>query len=121
MLKDKADELFRNAIKTNKKCLNCGTTRNPTCAHIIPRGFNLTRCDTRNAITLCVDCHTHFTDEPNLWQEFIDQQGMRPLYELLWRKAQPVNIKVDWGERCEFLQPIIDGTLSLADARKLEK
>jgi hypothetical protein len=46
---------------------------------------------------------------------------MRPLYELLWRKAQPVNIKVDWGERCEFLQPIIDGTLSLADARKLEK
>ena len=57
---DKNDILFSEIVRMPGKCVRCGKTSSLTCAHIMKRRYYSTRFEFRNAICLCLGCHSWF-------------------------------------------------------------
>lgn len=54
----KADQLFRDLVRSRGVCERCGNREGPfDTAHIIGRARSGTRCDLDNAWCLCRSCH----------------------------------------------------------------
>lgn len=117
--KAKADKIFSEVIRSQGYCESCGGTHYLQTAHIISRRFNATRTDTRNAFCLCASCHRFYTDHPRNFSRFISTTWAGDMYDELFELKQIVK-KVDWQERVEFLTKVINGELTLDEARKLE-
>lgn len=118
--KGKADRLFSQVIRQHGRCESCQRRENLQCAHIISRRFNLTRCDTRNAFCLCARCHMYYTDHPVEFAEFVMGSWAGTHYDALRHKSQSVKTKTDWQERIDFLQSILDGHITITEARQKE-
>ena len=120
--KAKADKLFSEVIRSIGRCEDCGSTRYLQCAHIISRRFNSTRCDTRNAFSLCASCHRKYTDFPREFSKFITRTWAQDYYDFILVKARDPKAGkyVDWDERIEFLTKIKTGEMTLGQARDRE-
>lgn len=123
-LKSKADKLFSEVIRSIGYCESCLRTKDEVqlqCAHICSRRFNATRCDTRNAYSLCARCHRYYTDHPREFSHFITRTWAQEYYDTVHTKTDPANVeKVDWNERIEWLKRIKNNELTLKEARELE-
>lgn len=75
--RDECDQLFSRIIRLrDKRCRACDVAFDLQCAHIVTRRRSPTRCDERNAIALCGDCHHVFTEAPEAWRAFVVQYVM---------------------------------------------
>lgn len=116
--KEVADKKFALAVKTLGRCENCGSSINLTCAHIKKRRYDNTRCDFRNALCLCLSCHSYFEVNDPAFQKFLDTHYLGTFREQINSKAQEVaKIKVDWASRYVISDKIIKGQISLKQAR----
>lgn len=122
--KAKADKLFSQIIRSQGRCEAEGWDDRPCSqqlqpAHINTRHRSATRTDLRNAFCLCFAHHRYFHDFPRQFSGFIETTWAMDHYEQLYHKSiQPT--KVDWQARVEFLKQVINGELTLDEARKLE-
>ena len=57
---DKNDILFSEIVRMGGRCVRCGKSSSLTCAHIMKRRHYATRFDLKNAICLCLSCHSWF-------------------------------------------------------------
>jgi hypothetical protein len=65
---ERADGLFRRAIKRrDPQCRRCGKGTTD-CAHIFTRSRWQTRWDPANAVGLCRTCHAYMTERPDEWR-----------------------------------------------------
>lgn len=71
---------FRAAVrKRYPECVQCNTTGNEfnplQTAHILGKAslHSHIRLEVDNAVTLCQNCHTYFTDHPRGWEYFIEK------------------------------------------------
>lgn len=119
--KGKSDKIFGQVIRAQGKCEHCNSTQTLQTAHIISRKYSKVRCDTRNAFCLCAKCHFHFTANPLEFAEWTQETWAQQYVPDVRRKAYDTLAKIDWEERIAFLKPILDGQLTLDEARKLEK
>lgn len=117
--KAKADKLFSEVIRSIGYCESCGSEKWLQCAHINSRRFNATRCDTRNAFSLCASCHRKYTDFPREFSRFITTTWAQSYYDDMYQKSRTAT-KVDWDERIEFLTRIKKGEITLDEARRQE-
>lgn len=117
--KAKADKLFSEVIRSIGYCESCGSSDWLQCAHINSRRFNATRCDTRNAFSLCASCHRKYTDFPREFSRFITTTWAQRYYDDMYQKSRTAT-KVDWNERIEFLTRIKKGEITLSEAREME-
>jgi len=101
----KADQKFAAYIRNRdgNKCILCGSTKNPTCGHLIKRGKKATRWDEVNCNCLCSGCnykdnfeHDHYV----LW--FLREYG-QPMYEDLLERSKCI-VKLNR----EYLTKIIE-------------
>lgn len=115
--KGKCDKLFSKIVRFHGACDRCDVTCSwdcepqegshrvscpLTCAHVITRHRIGTRCDLRNAFSLCASCHRHFEQFPvSFGIFFLDRRG-RGTYDELQQLAQP-GAKVNWSEIYEQL------------------
>lgn len=122
-LKGRADRLFSLAIRSHGRCENCNKSSGVQlqCAHIMSRRYSKTRCDTRNGFCLCAGCHIYYTANPIAFTDFVRSTWAGEYFEEIQANAYDTLKKADWQERIDFLQPIVDGTISIVEARKLEK
>lgn len=118
--KAKADKLFSEIIRSIGYCESCGGNNWLQCAHINSRRFNSTRCDTRNAFSLCASCHRKYTDFPREFSHFITTTWAQKYYDDMYQKSRTAT-KVDWQERIDFLTRIKQGELTLEEAREMEQ
>lgn len=122
--KARADRLFSLAICSHGRCENCQKSSGVQlqCAHIMSRRYSKTRCNLKNAFCLCAGCHIFFTANPVAFGQFVSETWANEYFEQIQALAYDVRgPKTDWIERCEFLQPIIDGKITLQEARLSEK
>lgn len=95
--RDRADTLFAAIVrKRDGHCVRCGAYDGLECAHIVRRGFDKTRCDLGNAVTLCGRCHRHFTANPDLWRQWVDDSYPGLYRSLHVMATDPNTPKVDW-------------------------
>lgn len=95
--KAKCDVLFSKIIRNEGVCQRCGSTEFLQCAHIISRRYSNTRCDLRNAWSLCARCHRRLTDWPREHSHYITETIGSEVYDQLKAKAESLQ-KVDWDE-----------------------
>jgi hypothetical protein len=120
--KAKADKIFSLAIRSIGYCEACKRRENLQCAHIMSRRYSKVRCDTRNAFCLCAGCHIYYTQNPYEFARFIDTTWARKYVDDVRAIGHSVTApKTDWLERVEFLKPIVEGHLSLIEARGMER
>jgi hypothetical protein len=122
--KAKADKLFSETVRSKGYCEAEGYAGRECkgrleCAHIISRRYSATRTDTRNAFSLCSSHHFWFTDHPREFSRFISTTWAGQYYDFIYQRATTPT-KVDWGERITFLKQIIEGKMTLEEARRLE-
>lgn len=96
----KCDGLFSKIVRSRGACERCGESRYEklTTAHIVRRGYSLTRCMEENAWCLCYVCHRE-TEEPVAFLEWVGQTIGRERYvELLAHanEGQHGNAKLFW-------------------------
>lgn len=122
--KGKADKLFSLIIRSLGYCEAEGWADRPCSAqlqpaHIVTRKRSATRTDTRNAFCLCFAHHRFFHDFPREFSRFISDTWAAETYDLIYERSITPT-KVDWDERAQFLQRIINDQITLQEARKLE-
>lgn len=105
--KAKADLLFSKIIRSSGHCLNCGSTEQLQCAHIISRRYSATRTDLRNAYCLCAADHFYFTTWPREFSRFVTEHTGSEVYDELRAKAE-AGAKVDWSEELARLRDIYE-------------
>lgn len=124
----KADKLFSLAIRSQGYCeasgygdRMCSNQLQP--AHINSRRYNATRCDTRNAFCLCFSHHRYFHDFPREFSKFITDTWAQQYYDYIYQRARSSaeGRKVDWNERIEFLTKIVNGQMTIQQAREREE
>jgi hypothetical protein len=123
--KAKADKLFSEIIRAQGYCESEGwadrkCSSQLQCAHIVTRGRSGTRTDTRNAFCLCFAHHRWFHDYPRSFSHFITDSWAAGHYDSVEAKSKRPT-KVNWEERVEFLKAIIEGKMTLEEARRLEE
>lgn len=107
-LKKKCDDLFSKIIRSRGYCQRCGETdyAKLQCAHIISRRYIATRCDTRNAWSLCASCHFRLTGWPREHSQFITETIGSELYDELKAKAEAVGPKLNWADEFSRLKEL---------------
>lgn len=124
--KDKglADKLFSQIIRSQGLCeaegfggIRCSPQLQTV--HIITRKRSATRTDTRNAFSGCFNHHRFFHDYPREFSHFITTTWAADFYDDIYQKSITPT-KVDWAERVAFLKRIVDGEITLDEARLLE-
>lgn len=101
--KAKSDKLFSQLVRSRGTCLNCGSTQNLQCAHIVSRRYSATRTDLLNAYCLCAKDHFYFTAWPKEFSKFITEHTGTEVYDELKRKAETVT-KINWQDEYERLR-----------------
>lgn len=113
--KGRADRLFSQYIRARDGvCVECGSTDNLQCAHILSRRFNNTRTDENNAVTLCARHHMFFTGEPVEWGLWVVERMGREAYDELFQKAHAIRPwrESDWKAECARLEGLIAVSLA---------
>jgi hypothetical protein len=123
-LKGKADALFSQIIRSHGECeaegyagRNCSNQLQT--AHIVTRGRSATRTDLRNAFCLCFAHHRFFTDYPREFSRFITGSWAQQHYDAVYAKSVTPT-KVNWQARVDFLMKVLNGEISVGEARVLE-
>lgn len=122
--KSTADMLWKDVVRArDQRCRNCGLAGRPNhrglrvlgleAAHIIRRGYGHTRTDERNGIALCSACHRMFTENPDVWEEWVPTEIGHDLLRTLRLKAKQTN-HVDWDAEVARLAPIHERLLAAA-------
>lgn len=103
--RDTCDKLFSQLIRLRDgECQidNCDTGSRLECAHLISRRYDRTRCDERNAVTLCHVHHAHYDREPIEWEQWCrDRIGFafELLQDLATGNGLPlITPRPDWSE-----------------------
>lgn len=103
----KSDVLFSKLVRDRDgACVNCMSTTNLQCAHLISRSYKAIRTNFDNAVTLCRGCHVKFTHRPLEWREWVEA-----CFPGRWDalKAEALAYpKVDWKHRYETLKEMAD-------------
>lgn len=103
-LKNKADKLFGQIIRSRGRCQRCD--RQPPevslqCAHILSRRFTATRWDENNALCLCAGCHFWAHNNPieftKLVEGILGTENLEKLLEKARSYAGRVS-RVDYEE-----------------------
>lgn len=125
--KGKADRLFSMAIRSVGHCeaegwddIKCSPQLQ--CMHIISRKYNATRCDFRNAFSGCAAHHRYFTDHPRQFSRFITSTWAQAYYDQMYQRSRDPSIgkSVDWDERIALCEDVLEGRVSLKEAREIE-
>lgn len=105
-LKNKADRLFSQFIRSKGSCEWCGTNNQETLqtAHIFTRSYNITRFDPLNAVCLCAKCHWRWHKEPIEAVEWIREYLGSDVYDELRFKAKNRVDKIDLEQIIKDLQ-----------------
>lgn len=120
--KDKADKLFSRLIRRSGACENCDYVCPPACkawegihrtgcklqcAHLITRHLSATRCEPRNAFSLCAKCHYHFGLWPLDFSEFVlDRRSPEEYASLKHLAQQGTGKKHDWDKTVVRLEQL---------------
>jgi hypothetical protein len=83
--RDKRDAVFSELVRerVNWICENCGkyypegaARRGLHCSHYVGRSHRSTRWDPANAFSHCYGCHSHFEQNPGLFQRwYVERMG----------------------------------------------
>ena len=95
-LKAECDRLFSLKIRERGECESGRDTHNGAfqCAHGFSRRYLSIRWDDRNAFCFCAGCHTYYTNHPDEWSWWLqDEWGVR--YWLMQNLAQQTTQKID--------------------------
>ncbi len=95
MKKDKYDNIFSLLVRARSSwtCESCyqispeGFRDTLHCGHIIGRSSKITRYAPDNAFALCFNCHRMFTDDEELWREFVFEKIGEDKYFELKRRS----------------------------------
>lgn len=89
-LKNKADRLFSEFIRSQGVCEWCGRSNNVQlqCAHIFSRRYLVTRWEPINAVCLCAGCHRKAHDQPVEFTEFVKEYLGEEIYNELRHTAK---------------------------------
>lgn len=98
----KCDTKFSKLIRERDgKCLRCGRTEYLQCSHFWGRGFNGTRFDFDNCVTLCYPCHYgqyktgwEFNKQGEYREFMISRLGVEG-YSLLEKRARSYKSSLD--------------------------
>lgn len=107
--KAKADDLFRQIVRSRGACERCGERRYDLLqtSHIFSRMYNNTRCDEDNALCLCASCHAKFGANPLEHAEFVKSLYGDERYDALRAKRNSTETrwtKARWQEEVARLQ-----------------
>ena len=94
-LKNKADKLFSQLIRSKGKCEWCGAKKTLQTAHIFSRRYLVTRWTPLNANCLCAKCHFKAHQKPVEYVEWLKEYLGKDVYEELRREAKTSIKKVD--------------------------
>lgn len=84
---DEADRLVGRFVKRRDGgCVVCGSHHWIEWAHVHRRQHTRLRWEPENAVTLCKDHHTYFTNNPRAWRDFIEEYAPGLWEELLERE-----------------------------------
>lgn len=110
---------FSKAVRTIGHCEHCGSYQELTCSHIISCGFDYTRTSFRNAHCLCWQCHRYFTDNPRKFKNWVRTTWAGEYMESeKWKSlATMAIVPVDWKNRTRISKLIVQGKVSLFEAR----
>ena len=101
-LKNKADKLWSEIIRSKGKCEVCGITRNLQSHHIEGRRNLTLRFDLRNGVCLCPLHHTLSSRESAhqspLWFQTWLTKNRRADLNYLFKKRLEINDKIDYEE-----------------------
>lgn len=104
--KKKADDMASRIVRSRGHCLNCQSSRDLQCCHIVSRRYAHTRCDLDNLLCLCAACHFRFTNWPLEFADFVEHHvGLEAYGELVVRSQN--RTKVDWQAEVERLRPLL--------------
>jgi hypothetical protein len=98
--KDLADDLFRNIIRRRGHCELpadelCLWNKILETAHIFSRDYLQIRWSTDNALCLCHNCHSYFTNHPKIWKEKVKSKIGETNYLSLQERANTY-VKIDY-------------------------
>lgn len=90
-LNNKARAAFNKFIreKYNNTCVTCGTTRNPTCSHLITSVKASTRFDPLNCVCQCKSCnyeHEYRPEKYTAW--WLNKYGLAAYNDLVAKSNQ---------------------------------
>jgi len=94
-------------------------------AHIFGVGaYPRLKVDLRNGMSLCSNCHRHFTSAPTEFTDFFRQTKYAKYEQVLRDRNNGPKVKVNWDEKLAELKDIFraikDGELTLDEAREYE-
>ena len=82
-MKREADKLAGEKCRARGKCQICGSTNVLQWAHIISRRYHCVRWRMDNCLCLCSVCHCRYTNNPDLWIEWIVDHYDKNFKELM--------------------------------------
>ena len=94
-------------------------------AHIFGVGaYPRLKVDLRNGMSLCSNCHRHFTSSPIEFADFIRKTKYKKYLEPLKDRNNGDKVKVFWDEKIAELRDVLKqiqaGELTVDEARKYE-
>jgi len=101
----KADKVFASYIRNRdgNKCVLCGSTKSPTCGHLIKRGKKATRWDEVNCNCLCSGCNYKDNFEHDIYVIWFLREYGQTMYEDLLDRS-----KVLFKPTREYLLGVIE-------------
>jgi hypothetical protein len=95
-------------------------------AHIYGVGaYPRLKTDLRNGMSLCSNCHRHFTSSPLEFTDFVRRTKYKKYLQPLRDVNNGPKIKMDWDDRLAFLKDVFkqvrDGEMTLDEARAYDE
>lgn len=105
-LKDEADRLCGQLVRSRGACARCGKTQNLQWAHIIRRNYAATRTDETGAWCLCASCHWLTEKEADEFMLLVEQTiGLEHFYVLKARAKAGVKTSASfWASEVDRLK-----------------
>lgn len=101
--RDSLDALFSDFIRASSKwsCERCrkyfgGRSKNLHCSHFYGRRNQAVRFDSRNADSLCSNCHRYFEENPSDYRDWkMSKLGEQEFYKLTLTAKNSIGKKSD--------------------------
>lgn len=95
-------------------------------AHIYGVGaYPRLKSDLRNGMSLCSNCHRHFTSSPLEFADFVRRTKYKKYLQPLRDVNNGPKIKMDWDDRLAFLKDVYkqvqSGEMTLDEAREYDQ
>lgn len=123
-LDKKSTDLASEAMRTIGYCESCGSNKSIAysqldCSHIISRTYKKVKYDPRNTQCLCKTCHGKYGGNPPLFTKFVESSSVGIYIDHMNEIAYDTRFKVDHEYWDIFNKRIIDGELTIFEARDL--